>query len=61
MWNCLFFLLLALDPKPVTIVALGDLWIGYHDVPKGWMFPRATRPRLRARRARCMGNCRTES
>ena len=19
----------------------GDLWIGYHDVPKGWMFPRA--------------------
>ncbi|MCX7824488.1 MAG: glycoside hydrolase, partial [Verrucomicrobiae bacterium] len=27
----------------------GDLWIGYHDVPKGWMFPRARHVRIPAR------------
>ncbi|MCX6901147.1 MAG: exo-alpha-sialidase [Verrucomicrobia bacterium] len=27
----------------------GDLWIGYHDVPKGWMFPRARHLRVSSR------------
>jgi hypothetical protein len=24
----------------------GELWIGYHDVPKGWNFPRARHLRV---------------
>ncbi|MBI5817791.1 MAG: exo-alpha-sialidase [Verrucomicrobia bacterium] len=27
----------------------GDLWVGYHDVPKGWMLPRARHLRVSAR------------
>jgi hypothetical protein len=26
----------------------GELWIGYHDVPKGWNFPRARHLKIQA-------------